>query len=308
MIKLSNGHRFEFCAASGSLAFDGRGWPWEWPLRWVGLLNPHLFTIVIKTLLPEKWKGNLRWLRPWEVVKFISEKGDEINPIVALMRPHLIAGAINAVELTGPGFDNWLERDYPVIQRHGYKVIVSITGEKGKGCVEMARRLNGLKNVVGIEFNASCPNTDLALLENAEMVVKTCHAIKEASELPFILKLSFVQPYVKIANELEGVVEAISINSVPWQVVYPDKESPLTRFGGGGVSGKNAQPFTWRMVSELSRKTKIPVIGPSVWEYEDIQRLKMLGASAFHFGAIFLPYPWKPTVYVKRWLSEQKRK
>lgn len=33
MIELSNGHRFEFVAASGALAFDGRGWPWEWPLR-----------------------------------------------------------------------------------------------------------------------------------------------------------------------------------------------------------------------------------------------------------------------------------
>jgi len=44
---------------------------------------------------------------------------------------------------------------------------------------------------------------------------------------------------------VEEIVEAISINSVPWRVVYPDRESPLTRFGGGGVSGKNAQPCAW---------------------------------------------------------------
>lgn len=305
MIKLSNGHQFEFLAASGALAFDGRGWPWEWPLRWAGLIDPYLFTIVIKTLLPEPWKGNLRWRAPWRVLKFLSPQGEVIHPLLALLRPGLVGGLANAIGLTGPGFERWLKRDHPIIQRHGYKVIVSITGEEGKGCGEMARKLDGLTNIVGIEFNASCPNTDPALLENAEIVVRTCHIIKEASELPLLLKLSFVQPYVKIANDLEGVVEAISINSVPWQVVYPDKESPLTRFGGGGVSGKNAQPFTWRMVSELSRKTKIPVIGSSVWEYEDIQRLKILGAFAFHFGAVFLPYPGRPTAYVKRWMEGQ---
>lgn len=58
------------------------------------------------------------------------------------------------------------------------------------------------------------------------------------------------------------------------------------------------------MVAELSRETKIPIIGPSVWEYEDISRVKSLGASAVHFGAIFFQ-AWKPTSYVKRWMREQ---
>jgi dihydroorotate dehydrogenase len=170
----------------------------------------------------------------------------------------------------------------------------------------MARRLNGQRNVVGIEYNASCPNTDPVLLQNAEIVARNCYGIKEVSDYPLLLKLSYAQPYIEIARSVEGIVEAISINSVPWKIIYPDRESPLAKYGGGGVSGKNAQPFNWRMVSELSRETKIPVIGPSIWEYEDIQRLKMLGASASHFGTIFF-LPWKPTGYVKRWLREQKK-
>ncbi len=305
MIELSNKHRFEFVVASGALAFDGRGWPWEWPLRWVGLLDPHLFTIVIKTLLPERWKGNLRWSRPWNVVKFISKEGKEIHPVIAMARPCLIAGVINAIGLTGPGIERWLEKDYPIIQRCGYKVVVSITGpEGGKGCVEMARILNGLKNIVGIEFNASCPNTDPVLLENAEMVVKNCHDIKEASEYPLWLKLSFVQPYLQIAKKVEGFVEAISINSVPWKAIFGDNPSPLAKYGGGGVSGKIAQPWTWKMVRDLAGETSIPVIGASIWEYEDISKLKMLGALAYHFGTIFMPYPWKPTQFVRRWMRE----
>jgi len=307
MIKLSNGHQLEFVAASGSLAFDGRGWPSEWPLRWLGLLDPSFFTIVTKTIMPAPWKGNLQWHAPWRVVKFLSAQGNVINPVLLLARPNLLAGAVNAVELTGPGLEIFLERDRPVIDRAGCKVIISITRERGLSCKKMARRLNGQRNVVGIEYNASCPNTDPVLLQNAEIVARNCYGIKEVSDYPLLLKLSYAQPYIEIARSVEGIVEAISINSVPWKIIYPDRESPLAKYGGGGVSGKNAQPFTWRMVSELFRKTKIPVIGPSVWEYEDIHRLKMLGASASHFGTIFF-LPWKPTGYVKRWLREQKKR
>jgi len=304
MIRLSNGHSFEFCAASGALAFDGRGWPWEWPFRWMGLLDPHLFTIVTKTIMPEPWKGNLQWHAPWRVVKFLSEQGNVINPVLLLARPNLLAGAANAVGLTNSGLETFLERDHPIIERAGYKVIVSITREKGQSCKDMARRLNGLKNVVGVEYNGSCPNTDKTLLQNADMVAQNCIEIKEETDLPVLVKLSYVQPYLLIAKRLEGKVEAISINSVPWDIVYPAKKSPLANLGGGGVSGRAVQQFTWKMVTELSRETKIPVVGPSVWEYEDIARLKALGASAIHFGTIFF-HPWKPTSYVRRWEKEQ---
>jgi len=118
--------------------------------------------------------------------------------------------------------------------------------------------------------------------------------------------LSYGQPYLQIAKRVGGIVEAISINSVPWKVVFGNKPSPLAKYGGGGVSGKIAQPFTWKMVLELARGTSIPVIGASIWEYEDILRLKSLGASAYHLGAIFLPYPWRPSAYVKCWMREQK--
>lgn len=307
MIELSNGHRFEFAAASGALSFDGRGWFWEWPFRWAGLIDPRLLTIVIKTVFPERWKGNLNWSYPWSVLKFISEKGDAINPLLALSTPHLIGGVVNAIGLTNAGFDDWLEKDYSTVCRYGYKIIFSITEPDGRiaGCIKTVKRLNGLENIVGIEYNASCPNIDLALLENADMVVENCSAIKEVSELPVLLKLSYVQPYLQIAKKLEGVIEGISINTVPWKVVFENKVSPLAKYGGGGVSGPVARPFVWKMISELTRTTSIPVIGAGIWEYEDISRLKILGASAYHFGTIFLPYPWKPKKYIRRWLEEK---
>ncbi len=68
MITLSNGHKLEYVVASGALGFDGKGWFWERPLVWLGLMRPDLFTIGIRTLTyhPRMYPtSNLSWVRPW---------------------------------------------------------------------------------------------------------------------------------------------------------------------------------------------------------------------------------------------------
>lgn len=306
MIELSNGHKVDFVAPSGALAFDGRGWWWEWHLRWFGLLDPRLFTIVLKTVLPEKWPGNFRKSRPFDVLKFITMEGEKINPLLTLTMPHLVGGVINALGLTGPGIDGLLKKHHPTVVKFGYKVVISITGPNGgEGCVEMVKKLNGLENVVGIEFNASCPNTDPEFLNDSEKVVRRCREIKEATTLPVWIKLGFSQPYVQIVKQLEGVVEAVSLNTVPWKVIFGDKPSPLAKYGGGGVSGPVAKAYMWTMISELAKKTSVPVIGAGIWNYEDIAKLQSLGVSAWQLGTVFLPYPEKPTKWVKDWRKEK---
>jgi dihydroorotate dehydrogenase len=137
---------------------------------------------------------------------------------------------------------------------------------------EMASMLNAF-DLVGIELNASCPNTEGDCLQNAARITESCKAIKKETDLPLILKLSVVHPIEKIIPQVEGTVEAISINSVPWKVVFPDRKSSLEHLGSGGISGKIAQPYTWSLVKELVKITNIPVIGPSVWEFSDIRKL-----------------------------------
>lgn len=281
MIHLSNGHQFEYMAASGALAYDGRGWPWEWPLRWAGLLDPKLFTIVTKTLTPLPRKGNLRWSHPWSVVASVSH------------------GVANAIGLSNPGIEWWLKEVAPGIPRTGYDVVCSITGDTAATLAAMAQKLDKVP-IRAIELNASCPNTDKELLQNASLVVEMVRAIRAVTALPLILKLSVAHDYVHVANSCEGMVEALAINSVPWSVAFPDRQSPLARFGGGGVSGRAAQPWTWKMVQELASSTSIPVIGPGVWEFYDLAHLRELGAKAISFGSIFMRYPWRPTAFVRQ--------
>jgi dihydroorotate dehydrogenase (NAD+) catalytic subunit len=284
MIHLSNGHAFDYMAASGALAYDGRGWPWEWPLRWAGLLDPRLFTIVTKTLTPLPRRGNLRWTHPWSVVAKV---------------PH---GAVNAIGLTNPGFEWWLCEVAPQIPKRGYNIVASITAGDPATLMGMAAKLEDV-NIRAIEINASCPNTDQELLKNATQVVDMVQAVRRVSRHPLILKLSVVHNYVELARACEDMVEALAINTVPWNVAFPGEKSPLARFGGGGVSGRAAQPWTWKMVRDLAHETKIPVIGPGAWEYSDIARLRELGAKAVSFGSIFMRYPWRPTAFVRRELQ-----
>jgi len=286
MITLSNGHSFTFMAASGSLAFDGRGWPWEWPLRWSGLLDPSLFTVVTKTLTRHSRRGNLRWHRPWAVVKGVP------------------GGAVNAIGLTNPGIEWWCRRVVPRLLKLRFAVIVSLETEEEEEVAEMIRILRQSDApVVGIELNASCPNTTAEGTRKTEKTISLVRRARGESPHPLLLKLGVTHDFRKIAAALKGVVEAININSVPWSVAYPDKKSPLEKYGGGGVSGRIAQEWTWRMARDLV-PVGVPVVGPSPWNYNDLQKLFDLGCPAISFGSVFLRHPWRPTAFVRRWIRE----
>ena len=273
--------------ASGALAFDGRGWPWEWPLRWTGFLDPTLFTIVTKTLTRHPRPGNLRWSHPWSVVRSVGS-----------------LGIVNAIGLTNKGIDWWLKEVAPQLNP-AYKIIVSIEADDENETLEMIDLLKG-QNILGIELNLSCPNSSTKDNHTTEKIISLCQKAAQHSSFPLIAKLSVTHDYVTVAKQLanNSRIEALSINSVPWKVFFHEWPSPLAQYGGGGLSGKLVQPFTWKMVEDISKNSKIPVIGPSVWNYEDIHKVTNHGAKAVSFGSVFVKYPWRPTLFVNRWTRE----
>jgi dihydroorotate dehydrogenase len=280
VIEFSNGHTLGYMTASGALGFDGKGWPWEQHWRWLGLLDPTLFTSVTKTLTLKPRKGNLRWYDPFGCVRLIN------------------GGVVNAVNLSNPGIDWWCKEIGPLVNSANIPLVVSVFGEPEE-LAEMARILNGF-DLVGIEINGSCPNTKTRILQDTDRNIASCRAVKENSRLPVILKVSVAHDIPRIIKGVEGVVEAFSINSVPWETVFPDRQSLLQSLGGGGVSGKVAQPFNWRLVKEIVELTDIPVIAPSIWDFDDLQRVRDIGAQAVSFGSVFFTHPWRPTQYVRK--------
>ncbi len=308
MITLSNGHRIEFLAASGALAFDGRGWPWERPWLWSGKLNPEVFTIVLKTLKLYRHTGHLRWWNGTRVVKWLPN------------------GTVNSIGLTGPGLLHWIEHTLPQLNSK-WRYIISITASTAVAVEVMGRLIRfAVKNkpyIVGVQFNASCPNSpgEAELLENTDQVVALVRAFYHAVHpLPLLLKLSAQQNCLTIVRQLSPLIEAVELNSVPWALAFPGAKSPLAkRFGAGGVSGKAAQAQNWKAIERLTRENfesscvrAVPIIGCSVWEYEDLEQLRSKGVQAVAFGALFLKKwhglnPTLPNQYVARWRKGHER-
>jgi dihydroorotate dehydrogenase (NAD+) catalytic subunit len=298
MIEFSNGHSFEYMVASGGLDFDGNGYPWDQGLKFgipgimEPLLEPSLFTTVIKTLTRSPRKGNLVWYKPWKCMRFLPD------------------GTLNAVGLTNPGIEWWCKKIGPKMDSSKRAVVGSIYADNTLELIEMAKMLNDY-DLVGLEINRSCPNTGGNCLEDAQGVIESCEALEEVSEHPIILKVSVAHPVEMIIPKVADKIEAISINSVPWAMVFPGIDSPLAKYGvgNGGVSGKIAQTFTWGLLKKIvAMDTGVPVIGPSIWDYEDIAAVRKLGAKAVSFGSIFLGMPWRPTLFVRRDMKENNIK
>ena len=197
----------------------------------------------------------------------------------------------------------WCDKVGPRLDFKKVPLMGSIFGDKTE-LIQSARMLNEFK-FVGLKVNPSCPNTGHALHSTVD-VIASVKAVKKFSCFPIIVKVSVAQDYLAIARGLEGVAEAIAINSVPWEMVFPGKRSPLWRLekrvggGGGGVSGKPAQELVWKAVEQLAKQGSLPVIAPSIMEFEDIDRTRKLGARAFSYGAIHLRTPWRPTSIVRK--------
>jgi dihydroorotate dehydrogenase len=311
MIRLSNGHSFQYVIASGALGFDGRGWFWEKPLVWLGLIQLKLFTIILRTLTrhPRPYPiSNFSWIRPWTWLPF--------SPWSCVRL--ILGGAVNKIGLWNPGIDYWCEKIAPKMDFEKYAFIASIFGTEEE-LEYMAEKLNAY-DLKGVEVNPSCPNIAGHTMDDTETVIKCGKAVKRKTRHSVIMKLSCDQDCPAIARGLTGVTEAISLNSVPWKTAFPNGEqTPLWRLenkvggGGGGVSGKPAQKYNWAAVEALANQGLIPVIGPSVMEFEDLVRVRELGAKAVSFGAIHLPShpfwlkPWtlftnpcKPTSFVQK--------
>lgn len=288
MIKLSNGHSFEYVTASGALAFDGRGWPWEKPLVWSGLIKPELFTNITKTITVPPHKGNIKWWNPFYCVRLVH------------------GGVVNAVGMENPGFSWWFHHVGLKLRRKEMALVTSVYFESEPQRQELAALLNAT-DVVGVEVNTRCPNIQRSpYWQCREAIVRNCREFKKELRHPLFLKLSVEDNVEQILPKLEGTVEAISINSVRWKKVFGDKKSPLAHLGSGGVSGKITQPIVWPFIERAVRASSIPVIASAIWDFEDLEKTRFLGARAIGFGSVHMLHPWRPTSFVKKEMKVKK--
>ncbi len=201
------------------------------------------------------------------------------------------SGMLNTIGLQNEGIDSFIKKVLPFLSEFKIPVIVNIAGEKIEEYAELTKRLSKEKVVKAIEVNISCPNVKkggMAFGIDCEATSEIIKSVKKATKLPVIAKLTpNVTDIAAIAKAAEKAgADAISlINTVLGMAIDVETQKPKISMGIGGLSGPAIKPIGVRMVYEVSKAVKIPVIGiGGIMSAEDAIEYLLAGASAIQVG------------------------
>ena len=212
-------------------------------------------------------------------------------------------GMLNCVGLQNKGVDYFCEHIYPEIKDIDTNMIVNVSGSSPEDYAECAARIDALDNIPAIELNISCPNVKdggMAFGVTCAGAASVVKAVRQSYHKTLIVKLSpNVTDITEIARavEAEGADSVSLINTLMGTSIDIEKRCRRLSIGTGGLSGPDVKPVAVRMVWQVSRAVKIPVIGlGGIMTAEDAIEFMMAGATAIEIGtANFID----PTVTIK---------
>lgn len=230
------------------------------------------------------------------ICKGTTMKTREGNP-----QPRLIetaSGLINSIGLQNIGVKALIKEKAPAWVKWQVPVIVNIAGDTIEEYGEIAKMLDGVKGVSGIEVNISCPNVKCggaAFGADPATAAAVTKAVRKATTLPLMVKLTPNATDIKsVAQAVEAAgADAVSlINSVRGMVIDTKTRKPVLKNVTGGLSGPAIKPIALAMVYEVAGAVKIPVIGcGGITTANDALEFIMAGASAVQVGVATFSNP-----------------
>ena len=224
----------------------------------------------------------------------IIVKGTTLKPREGNDYPRMAetaSGMLNCVGLQNKGVDYFCEHIYPQIKDIDTHVIVNVSGSSPDDYAECAARIDALERIPAIELNISCPNVKDGGMAfgvtcaGAESVVR---AVRERYHNTLIVKLS---PNVTNIADIACAVEASGadsvslINTLMGMAIDIERRRPLLSIGTGGLSGPAVKPVALRMVWQVAKAVKIPVVGlGGIMTATDAIEFLMAGATAIEIG------------------------
>ena len=200
-------------------------------------------------------------------------------------------GMLNCVGLQNKGVDYFCEHIYPQLKDIDTAWIVNVSGSSPEDYAECAVRVDRLEHVPAIELNISCPNVKDGGMafgvtcRGAESVVR---AVRERYSKTLIVKLSpNVTDIAEIARAVEAAgADAVSlINTLMGTAVDIEKRKRVLSIGTGGLSGPCVKPVALRMVLQVAKAVKIPIVGlGGIMTAKDALEFIMCGATAIEIG------------------------
>ncbi|MBF1614284.1 MAG: dihydroorotate dehydrogenase [Prevotella sp.] len=231
---------------------------------------------------------------PLEEIGGIIVKGTTLEPREGNDYPRMVEtpqGMLNCVGLQNKGVDYFIKHIYPQIKDIDTNMIVNVSGNSPETYAETAEKLDALEGIPAIEVNISCPNVK----EGGMLFGVTCSgaasivkAVRQHYHKTMIVKLSpNVTDIASIARacEDEGADSVSLINTLMGMAIDIERRRPKLSIRTGGLSGPAVKPVAVRMVNDVAKAVKIPVIGlGGISTAEDAIEFLMAGATAIQIG------------------------
>lgn len=228
------------------------------------------------------------------VVKGTTFENREGNPYPRMAET--ASGMLNAVGLQNRGIEYFIENTYPRIRRYDTNIIVNINGSTIDDYVKLASICNGLDDIASIELNISCPNVKMGGMvfgTHAPTARTVIREVRKVFDRTLIVKLS---PNVTsiaefaVVSEEEGADAVSLVNTLLGMAIDSKSRRPVLSTVTGGLSGPAIKPVALRMVWQVAKAVRIPVIGMGgIMTATDAVEFMLAGATAIQVGtAIFI--------------------
>ncbi|MDR1453141.1 MAG: dihydroorotate dehydrogenase [Candidatus Margulisbacteria bacterium] len=234
----------------------------------------------------------------------IVVKGTTLEPRQGNPAPRLAetpSGLLNSVGLQNNGVDHLIAEHLPRLAGLDTAVIVNVSGSTPEDYAAVIQKLRGQKAIAAIELNISCPNVKsggMAFGIDPAAAAGLVRAVKRFCDKPLIVKLSpNVTDIASIARAVEEAgADAVSlINTLLGLAIDVETQKPKLSTITGGLSGPAVKPVALRMVWQVARAVKIPVIGMGgISSWADAAEFLLAGASAVQVGTANFSDPLTP--------------
>lgn len=231
---------------------------------------------------------------PLEEIGGIIVKGTTLQPREGNAYPRMAEtaqGMLNCVGLQNKGVDYFCKNIYPQIKDIDTNMIVNVSGNSPETYSECAARINELDRIPAIELNISCPNVKqggMAFGVTAQGAASVVREVRKAYDKTLIVKLSpNVTDITEIARavEAEGADSVSLINTLMGTSIDIERRQFNLSIGTGGLSGPCVKPVALRMVYQVAKAVKIPVVGlGGISTATDAIEFLMAGATAIEIG------------------------
>ncbi|MBR2540189.1 MAG: dihydroorotate dehydrogenase [Mogibacterium sp.] len=210
------------------------------------------------------------------------------------------SGMLNSVGLQNPGVDAVIAEELPRLAEVFHKpVMANVSGFSVDEYVEVTTKLSREPMVGWLEINISCPNVHgggMSFGTDPKMAAEVVSAVRKVTDKPLIIKLTpNVTDIASMAKACEDAgADGVSlINTLLGMRIDLRKRKPILANTTGGYSGPAVFPVALRMVYQVAKAVKIPVVGMGgVSTADDVIEMMMAGATAVEVGAANLVDPY----------------